>query len=153
MMTHFTQQSMHLIDSKAKAMVVTSSRPLAVKYRRAIDKWISENDFAFKALVAFTGTVSLEGDDYTEHSMNGVSEKQTRKEFDKDEYKILVVANKYQTGFDQPLLHSMYVDKKLGGVAAVQTLSRLNRIHPRKTETCVVDFVNEAQDIQDAFQP
>ena len=153
MMTHFTQQSMHLIDGKAKAMVVTSSRPLAVKYRRAIDKWISENDFAFKALVAFTGTVSLEGDDYTEHSMNGVSEKQTRKEFDKDEYKILVVANKYQTGFDQPLLHSMYVDKKLGGVAAVQTLSRLNRIHPRKTETCVVDFVNEAQDIQDAFHP
>ena len=153
LMSHFTQQSMHCINGKAKAMVVTSSRKQAVQFRKAIDSWILENKFEFKALVAFTGTVSLNGDEYTEHQMNGVNEKQTRKEFEKDDFKLLVVADKYQTGFDQPLLHTMYVDKKLGGVAAVQTLSRLNRINPGKTETCVIDFANEAQDIQDAFQP
>ena len=110
-------------------------------------------------MVAFSGTVEDGGKSYTESGMNSasigkrISERQTAKEFGKPEYRFLIVANKFQTGFDQPLLHTMYVDKKLGGVNAVQTLSRLNRIHPEKTETMVLDFANDAETIRKSFEP
>ncbi|MGH7848152.1 MAG: RNA-binding domain-containing protein [Candidatus Binatia bacterium] len=104
-------------------------------------------------MVAFSGTVPDRGRDYTEPNMNGYSEKQTAKVFEQPEYRFLIVANKFQTGFDQPLLHTMYVDKKLGGVNAVQTLSRLNRTHGEKTETMVFDFANDAEEIRKAFEP
>ena len=153
MMDHYWNHTDRQINGKAKAMIVTSSRKLAVEYRLGVDKWIKENQAGFKALVAFTDTIEIDGKSYTENSMNGFPIKHTADRFNDDEYKILIVANKFQTGFDQPLLHTMYVDKNLGGVAAVQTLSRLNRIHPEKTETCVLDFANEAEAIQGAFQP
>ena len=107
----------------------------------------------FKALVAFSGTVQDGGQSYTESGMNGFPEEQTAKTFERPEYRFLIVANKFQTGFDQPLLHTMYVDKKLGGVNAVQTLSRLNRTHPEKKGTMVLDFANEADEIKAAFEP
>ncbi len=116
---------MNEIGGQAKAMIATSSRLQAVQFRLSVDKWISENGFEFKALVAFTDSVPFDGEEYTEHGMNGVNDDQTANEFEKPESRILIVANKYQTGFDQPLLHTMYVDKKLGGVAAVQTLRAL----------------------------
>ncbi|MBV5343959.1 type I restriction endonuclease subunit R, partial [bacterium] len=106
-----------------------------------------------KALVAFSGTVNYHNLDYTETHMNGFSEKQTAEQFKKSENKFLIVAEKFQTGFDQPLLHTMYVDKKLAGVHAVQTLSRLNRIHPQKRDTMVLDFINHVDDIQKSFEP
>ena len=102
--------------------------------------------------MAFTDTITIDGKDYTETNMNGFSEGQTAKKFNENEYRLLIVANKYQTGFDQPLLHTMYVDKKLGGVNAVQTLSRLNRVAPGKEETFVLDFANDAEAIQKSFQ-
>lgn len=151
-MNHFCQNSVGRINGRAKAMIVTSSRKNAVKYRLAVDAWLKENSRPFKALVAFTDTISINGKDYTEANMNGFGDGQTAKKFDEDEYRLLIVANKYQTGFDQPLLHTMYVDKKLGGVNAVQTLSRLNRIAPGKEETFVLDFANEGEVIQKAFQ-
>ena len=151
-MSHFCENSVGRINGRAKAMIVTSSRKNAVKYRLAVDAWLEENARPFKALVAFTDTISIDGKDYTEANMNGFGEGQTAKKFDEDEYRLLIVANKYQTGFDQPLLHTMYVDKKLGGVSAVQTLSRLNRVAPGKEETFVLDFANDAETIQKAFQ-
>jgi len=118
-----------------------------------VDKYLKERGYSFKALVAFSGTVLDGGKSYTEAGMNGFSETQTAKTFERPEYRFLIVANKFQTGFDQPLLHTMYVDKKLGGVNAVQTLSRLNRTHPDKKGTMVLDFVNEAGEIKAAFEP
>ena len=115
--------------------------------------YIKKKGYAFKALVAFSGTVRDAGIDHTEANMNGFPEIQTARTFNRDEYRFLIVANKFQTGFDQPLLHTMYVDKKLGGVNAVQTLSRLNRVHPGKDDTMVLDFANEAEEIQKAFAP
>src|SRR5690606_536173 len=113
-------------------------------------------DPAIRALVAFSGTV-IDPDAadvaYTEAFMNGFGETQLPRRFGTDEYQVLVVAEKYQTGFDQPLLHPMYVDKKLAGVKAVQTLSRLNRTHPGKTDTFVLDFANTAEEIRVAFEP
>ena len=103
--------------------------------------------------MAFSGTVQDGGQSYTEPMMNGIPEVQTARAFEAPEHRILIVANKFQTGFDQPLLHTMYVDKKLGGVNAVQTLSRLNRTHADKPGTMVLDFANESDDIQAAFQP
>jgi len=151
-MDHFVNHSIGRIGGRAKAMVVTSSRMNAVKFRLAIDAWLGEHGHDFGALVAFTDTISIEGKDYTETNMNGFPDSQTATKFDEDDNRILVVANKYQTGFDQPLLHTMYVDKRLGGVGAVQTLSRLNRVSPQKEETCVLDFANEPGVIQDSFQ-
>ena len=141
------------IGGKGKAMIVTRSRLHAVRYKHAVDAYIKKKGYPFKALVAFSGTVKDAGIDYTEANMNGFPETQTAETFKRDEYRILVVANKFQTGFDQPLLHTMYVDKKLGGVNAVQTLSRLNRVHPGKEQTIVLDFANEAEDIQKGFAP
>ncbi len=154
MIDHFAGQVMHRINGKAKAMIVTRSRLHAVRYKKEVDRYIKEKGYNFKSLVAFSGTVSDGGIDYTESNMNeGISEKQTAETFKGNEYRLLIVANKFQTGFDQPLLHTMYVDKKLGGVNAVQTLSRLNRVHPGKEETMVLDFANQAEEIQKAFQP
>jgi type I restriction enzyme R subunit len=134
-------------------MIVTRSRLHAVRYKRAVDRYLKEKGYPFKALVAFSGTVRDGGADYTEANMNGFPEAQTAETFKRDEYRMLIVAYKFQTGFDQPLLHTMYVDKKLGGVNAVQTLSRLNRVAPGKSETFVLDFVNDADEIQKAFEP
>lgn len=153
MVDHFAAQVQGDINGKAKAMIVTRSRMHAVRYKLALDKYLKEKGHPFKALVAFSGTVEDRGKSYTESNMNGFLETQTAKTFDRSEYRFLVVANKFQTGFDQPLLHTMYVDKKLGGVNAVQTLSRLNRTHPEKKGTMVIDFENEADAIKDAFEP
>src|SRR5439155_18165886 len=117
------------------------------------DRYLKEKGYPYKALVAFSGTVQDRGIDYTESHMNGFPEMHTAEMFKQNQYRILIVANKFQTGFDQPLLHTMYVDKKLGGVNAVQTLSRLDRTHPDKKGTAVLDFANEADEIRSAFEP
>jgi type I restriction enzyme R subunit len=150
---HFSTQVQGEIGGKVKAMIVTRSRLHAVRYRLAVDNYLAERGYPFKALVAFSGTVQDGGRAYTEAGMNGFSEGQTAKAFERPDYRFLIVANKFQTGFDQPLLHTMYVDKKLGGVGAVQTLSRLNRTHPGKVGTAVLDFENEAAEIKAAFEP
>jgi type I restriction enzyme R subunit len=153
MVEHFAAQAQNEIGGKAKAMIVTRSRLHAVRYRLAVDKYVAERGLPFKALVAFSGKVEDGGRDYTETGMNGFPEGRTAKSFERPEYRFLIVANKFQTGFDQPLLHTMYVDKKLGDVNAVQTLSRLNRTHPEKKGTMVLDFANEADTIKAAFEP
>ncbi len=153
-MEHFHNNVRGRINGKAKAMVVTRSRLHAVRYKMAVDKYLKEHGYKYKTLVAFSGDVNDGGVKYTEEKMNGISESKTAETFKQDDYRILIVAYKFQTGFDQPLLHTMYVDQKLEGIRAVQTLSRLNRIcPPYKTETMVLDFVNMADDIQKAFQP
>ncbi|MBK7227016.1 MAG: type I restriction endonuclease subunit R [Saprospiraceae bacterium] len=133
----------------AKAMLVTSSRANAVKYKKAFDEYLHHINSPYKAVVAFSGEI----DGQTEANLNGFSSNSIPTEFEKNEYRFLLVANKFQTGFDQPLLHTMYVDKKLGGVNAVQTLSRINRSHPLKKDTFVLDFANSAEDIEKAFKP
>lgn len=153
MVEHFHHHVTHLIDGQAKAMVVTKSRLHAVRYKQAFDAYMHEAGLPYRALVAFSGTVTDSGQEHTEASMNGLSESKTVEEFKRPECRFLIVANKYQTGFDQSLLSVMYVDKKLGGVNAVQTLSRLNRTAPDKDETFVLDFVNETDDILEAFRP
>jgi len=158
MVEHFQHFTRHKIGGRAKAMVVTSSRLHAVRYKQSFDKYIAEKGYTgIKTLVAFSGTVidpDIPDKEYTEVGMNrGVKEKELPEKFNTNEYQVLLVAEKYQTGFDQPLLHTMYVDKRLAGVQAVQTLSRLNRTHPGKEDTFVLDFVNETQEILDAFQP
>jgi len=158
MVEHFRHFTMHKIGGRAKAMVVTSSRLHAVKYKKAFDKYIAEKGYkGIKTLVAFSGTVidpDIPDVEYTETGMNkGIREKELPERFATDEYQVLLVAEKYQTGFDQPLLHTMYVDKRLSGIQAVQTLSRLNRTHPGKEDTFVLDFVNEPDEILAAFQP
>ena len=158
---HFRQKTQAKMDGRAKAMVVTRSRLHAVRYKQAIDDYIAKKGYdkgahPLRALVAFSGSLSdpdAPAVTYTEAMMNGFGEAQLPKRFAGDEFQVLVVAEKYQTGFDQPLLHTMYVDKKLAGVKAVQTLSRLNRIHPDKADTFVLDFANSAEEIQDAFRP
>ena len=159
MVDHFAGQVQDRIGGRAKAMIVTRSRLHAVRYKLAVDAYLAEKGYPWKCLVAFSGKVSDGGKEYTEPGMNSaggphpIGEQQTAAEFAKPEYRFLVVASKFQTGFDQPLLHTMYVDKKLGGVNAVQTLSRLNRKHPGKDETAVLDFANEADHIREAFEP
>jgi len=158
MVEHFRHFTIHKIGGKAKAMVVTSSRLHAVRYKQAFDKYIKEKGYTgIKTLVAFSGTVTdpdAPTIDYTEVSMNnGIKEKELPEKFGSDEYQVLLVAEKYQTGFDQPLLHTMYVDKRLSGIQAVQTLSRLNRIHAGKEDTFILDFVNEPDEILESFKP
>lgn len=152
---HFRTTVMEELGGKAKAMVITASREGAVKYKQAFEKYIERKGYeGIKALVAFSGKVTIKGDkeEYTETGMNGISEEKLPKEFDKDDYKVLLVANKYQTGFDQPKLCAMYILKKLNGVNAVQTLSRLNRIcPPYNKKTFVLDFVNTYEDMEKAF--
>lgn len=137
------------INGLAKAMVVTSSRRNAVKYKKAFDKYLADTGNLYKAIVAFSGEI----DGQTEAALNHFSSAAIPDEFKKSEYRFLIVANKYQTGFDQPLLHTMYVDKKLGGVNAVQTLSRLNRTTSGKKDTFVLDFANDADEIKKSFDP
>ncbi len=156
MVEHFRKIVSNKIGGKAKAMVVTGSRLHAVRYKKEFDKYIKEKGYTdIKTLVAFSGKVVY--DEYpegvTEVQLNDMKEKELPERFATDEYQLLLVADKYQTGFDQPLLHTMYVDKKLSGVKAVQTLSRLNRMHPGKEDTFVLDFVNETDDILNSFQP
>lgn len=163
---HFKDNIMGLLGGQAKAMVVTSSRKEAVRYKLAFDKYVTEKGYqSIRALVAFSGEVEFNPNDpdavalldqkFTEKSMNPDLKQDMRKAFDTDSYQLMLVANKFQTGFDQPKLCAMYVDKKLGGVECVQTLSRLNRTYPGKAEsgTFVLDFFNDPQDILDAFQP
>ncbi len=158
---HFRAKTQSRMNGRAKAMVVTRSRLHAVRYKQAIDAYIAKRGYdrgprPLRALVAFSGSLAdpdAPAVTYTEAMMNGFGEAQLPKRFADDDYQVLVVAEKYQTGFDQPLLHTMYVDKKLGGVKAVQTLSRLNRVHPDKADTFVLDFANTAEEIQESFRP
>ncbi len=154
MIDHFHKDVKHLIDSKAKAMVVTKSIESAIKYKQAFDTYLKEINSPYKAIVTFSGTKNYKGIDYTEASMNSFEDgiNDIPKQLKKSEYRFLIVANKYQTGFDEPLLHTMYVDKKLADVQAVQTLSRLNRAYkPAKTDTFVLDFYNTVEEIKKAF--
>lgn len=150
---HFMTFTFKKINNEARAMIITSSRENAVKYKLEFDKQINEKNLPIKTLVSFTGTVNYKSEEYTEKSMNDLKNKKIPSTFKEEPYKLLIVANKYQTGFDEPLLHTLYIDKKLGGVAAVQTLSRVNRIYPNKNDTLIIDFVNKAEEIQKAFQP
>ena len=155
---HFRLNVMRELGGRAKAMVVTGSRLAAVKYKLAFDRYVEEQGHTgIRSLVAFSGTVEdpdVPGSSYTEVGMNGgVSESELPETFERDDYRVLLVAEKYQTGFDQPLLQTMYVVKRLAGVQAVQTLSRLNRIAPGKSRTFVLDFANEEEDIYKAFKP
>jgi len=154
---HFRTHTRHKIGGRAKAMVVTGSREQAVRYKLAFDKYLKDKGYTdIKCLVAFSGSLSLDDSDktFTEVSMNGgIKSKEIPEKFESDEYQVLLVANKFQTGFDQPLLHTMFVDKRLAGVQAVQTLSRLNRTATGKEDTFVLDFVNSQEDIYKAFKP
>lgn len=164
---HFKNNVMGLLGGQAKAMVVTSSRKEAVRYKVEFDKYISEKSYSkIHAMVAFSGEVEFDekdpnasaliGEKFTETNMNpNLKGRDLRNAFDSDDYQVMIVANKFQTGFDQPKLCAMYVDKKLGGVECVQTLSRLNRTYPGKAETgtFVLDFYNEPEEILEAFQP
>ncbi|MGY2004240.1 type I restriction endonuclease subunit R [Blastococcus sp. SYSU DS1024] len=156
---HFRRHTAAKIGGQAKAMVVTRSRLHAVRYKQSIDAYLTRKGYAdLRALVAFSGQVidaDTGGADvvYTEAGMNGFAERELPERFDSDDYQVLVVAEKYQTGYDQPLLHTMYLDRKLEGVKAVQTLSRLNRTAPGKVDTFVLDFVNTAEDIAEQFKP
>jgi len=152
---HFRAHTAQKIGGRAKAMVVTSSRLHAVRYKQAIDAYIAKMGYSgLSALVAFSGKMlDDKGFSYTEAGMNSFPESETATQFGGNDYQVLIVAEKFQTGFDQPLLHTMYVDKTLVKLAAVQTLSRLNRIHPDKTDTFVLDFRNETEEILEAFEP
>jgi type I restriction enzyme R subunit len=154
---HFRDIVSKKIGGKAKAMLACGSRLHAKRYFEEFGRYIKKKGYEneIKILVAFSGKVVDDNapDGVSEPEMTGYSEKELPTIFERDEYKILIVADKYQTGFDQPLLHTMYVDKKLSGVKAVQTLSRLNRMHPGKEDTFVLDFANDRQTILDSFQP
>ncbi|QKF81750.1 type I restriction endonuclease subunit R [Halarcobacter ebronensis] len=155
MIDHFLSEVRTLINGKAKAMVVTKSIESAIKYKQAFDEYLIELKMPCKAIVAFSGKKTYKGIDYTENSMNSFEDGNNNipKQFKKNEFRFLIVANKYQTGFDEPLLHTMYVDKKLDGVQAIQTLSRLNRAKkPYKKDTFVLDFFNKTEDIKEAFK-
>ncbi len=166
MIEHFRQVTMKKIGGKAKAMVVMASREHVVRYKHEFDRYLKEKGYRdIKVLVAFSGVVLLDGipPEYSEESMNKyvdkdgkerhIKERELPERFSTSEYQILLVAEKYQTGYDEPLLHTMYVDKRLDGVKAVQTLSRLNRTCPGKEDTFILDFVNKREDILVAFQP
>lgn len=159
MLDHFASSVVNTkkLNGKAKAMVVTQSIESAIRYYQALQQLLNKRGNPFKIVIAFSGTKEMDGIEYTEAQMNGFPESETKDKFDEDEYRMLVVANKYLTGFDQPKLSAMYVDKKLQGVLAVQTLSRLNRSANKlgkKTEDLfVLDFFNSTEDIQKSFDP
>ncbi len=156
MLDHFHRDVRQLINGEAKTMVVTKGIISAIKYKHAFDAYLKEIKSPYKAIVAFSGSKTYKGVEYTEVAMNNFKTYRTDipKNFKKSENRFLIVAEKYQTGFDEPLLHTMYVDKKLAGVQAVQTLSRLNRAcKPYKKDTFVLDFFNDAEDIKEAFEP
>jgi len=156
MLDHFLEKTVNAIQGRGRAMVLTASRLHTVRFYLAFKKVMKEEHLTFKPLVAFSGTVTDPdtGEEYTEKGLNGLPPKVSIEDaFKTPEYRILIVANKFQTGFDEPFLHTMYVDKKLGGVNAVQALSRLNRKRKGKNDTVILDFVNEAEEIYQAFQP
>nr|WP_239520147.1 DEAD/DEAH box helicase family protein [Methanococcus maripaludis] len=161
MVEQFREVTSKKIGGRAKAMIVTPSRLHAVRYYHEFKKYIERKGYSdLDVLIAFSGTVTeKDGTEYTESGMNKtksgnkISEKQLPGVFHGDEFNMLIVAEKYQTGFDEPLLHTMFVDKKLSGVKAVQTLSRLNRTTKGKTDTFILDFANDVEDIQDSFAP
>lgn len=160
MVEHFRSITNNKIGGKAKAMVVTASRLHAVRYLHEFRRYIEEQKYDdLDVLVAFSGVVHDKGMEFTEEKLNRtvdgktIKEKQLPEYFNSEDFNVLIVAEKYQTGFDEPLLHTMFVDKKLSGVKAVQTLSRLNRIYPGKEDTFVLDFVNTAEEIQKSFEP
>ncbi|HEY8037676.1 MAG TPA: type I restriction endonuclease [Methylobacter sp.] len=158
MVEHFRTHVKHKIGGRAKAMVVTDSRLHAVRYKQMFDRYIKSNGYKdVKSLVAFSGVVEdpdAPGKSWTEVGLNGgIKESELPEKFDSDDYQVLLVAEKYQTGYDQPLLHTMYVDKKLSGIQAVQTLSRLNRTCAGKEDTFVLDFRNKPEEIYTAFKP
>ncbi|MDZ7909065.1 MAG: DEAD/DEAH box helicase family protein [Gemmobacter sp.] len=151
---HFRRHVAAELSGQAKAMVVTQSREHALRYWQRLNGYIAAKGYSdLKALVAFSGDLEVDGNVWTEAAANGFAETELPKKFDTDAYQILVVAEKYQTGFDQPKLVAMYVDKKLAGLQAVQTLARLNRTFPDKTRTFVLDFQNTMEEIKDAFAP
>ncbi len=156
---HFKNNVMKELNGQAKAMVITKSRAAAVKYRQAFEEYVTKKGYTdIHALVAFTGKVILSDDEtqteYTERAMNNMDSKQIPEAFDSDNYNVLIVADKYQTGFDQKKLCAMYIMKKLRGVKAVQTLGRLNRVcPPYEKKVFVLDFVNDYEDMQKAFEP
>lgn len=155
MVEHFHEQviAKGKIGGQARAMVVTSSIPRCIEYFYAINKHLAERHSPYKAIVAFSGDHKYNGQEppLTSAIMNGFADSKIPKEFKKDPYRFLVVADMFQTGFDEPLLHTMYVDKQLYDIQAVQTLSRLNRCHPKKHDTCVLDFANKPEIIQESF--
>lgn len=160
MLQHYHDITQHKISGKAKAMIVTPSRLHAVRYLKELRRQIEEKGYSkLHVLVAFSGEIEDDGETYTEEKLNKtlngeiVKEKQLPEVFHQDEFGMLIVAEKYQTGFDEPLLHTMFVDKKLASVKAVQTLSRLNRTMKGKEDTFVLDFVNSAEEIQKSFEP
>jgi type I restriction enzyme R subunit len=151
MVDHFHEQVQHLIGKQARAMVVCNGIARAVEYYHAIKTYLKERGSAFEALVAFSGEFAYGGQNVSEDSLNGFASTDIEKEFRSGNRRFLVVADKFQTGYDEPLLHTMYVDKPLAGIKAVQTLSRLNRAHPKKHNTGVLDFYNEPAVIEAAF--
>ncbi|WNM13965.1 type I restriction endonuclease subunit R [Mesomycoplasma ovipneumoniae] len=153
MVNHFLANTANKINGKAKAMIVTQSILRAIEYYHTVSDLLKNSNTGYEALVAFSGEKEYNTKTVTETSLNGFSDKETPEKFKQDKYKFLIVADKYQTGYDEPLLHTMYVDKVLNGVKAVQTLSRLNRSTKYKIDTCVIDFANQPEDILDAFQP
>ncbi|ODT14859.1 MAG: DEAD/DEAH box helicase [Kaistia sp. SCN 65-12] len=154
MVEHFQRHVRPELDGQAKAMIVTSSRESALRYYFALKAYIEDKGYRdLKALVAFSGELHVDGNTYTEADLNGFGESELPKRLDTPEYQILIVAEKYQTGFDQPKLSGMYIDKKLAGLQAVQTLSRLNRIYQGKERTFILDFQNTTDDIKEAFRP
>ena len=155
MLEHFTTHTANKIKGKARGMLVTRSRLHCVKYKLEFDKQMEEMDLSYRAIVGFSGKITDQdsGKEYTESSMNQFPEKETEQRLKYPENRILIANNKFQTGFDEPMLHTMYIDKKLSGLQGVQTLSRLNRTMSGKTDTFVLDFVNNPDDIQNSFQP
>jgi type I restriction enzyme R subunit len=151
---HFRRHVRSELNGQAKAMIVTASRESALRYYFALKSYIEEQGYLdLKALVAFSGELAVDGQTYTEAGLNEFGEMELPRRFDTNDYQILIVAEKYQTGFDQPKLCGMYIDKKLAGLQAVQTLSRLNRTHPGKERTFILDFQNTMDDIKEAFRP
>ena len=148
---HFCSKVFMKIGGKARAMLVTSSIERAIEFYKVITRMLEERNSPYRAIVAFTDKM-IDGQLVTEASLNGFPSAEIETKLEEEPYRILIVANKFQTGYDQPLLHTMYVDKQLSGVKAVQTLSRLNRCHPKKQDTFVLDFANDPEMIQKAFQ-
>ena len=149
----FTTKTCKEIKGQARAMVITSRIERAVDYYVAINKFLEEQNSPYKTIIAFSGSTKYNGEQYTEEKFNGFPSNEIEKKFKKDPYRILIVADKFQTGFDEPLLHSIFVDKPLAGIDAVQTLSRLNRCYPNKRTTFILDFANKAADIKKSFNP